>query len=53
MPISKEQEEEFKKRRAQGSTITDAERDAFNQTKKQFTKKEYLSFLKSTDEKLK
>ena len=51
--ISKEQEEDFKRRKASGKIVSDAERSAFEATRPKLDKKDYLKFLKSTDEKLK
>ena len=50
--ITKEQENDFKRRLA-GKVTTKAEREAYLKDRIQFSKKDYLAFLKSTDEKLK
>lgn len=50
--ITKEQEEDFKRRRA-NSIVSDSEHDEFNKTSVKFTEEQYLEFLKATDEKCK
>lgn len=51
--ITKEQEEEFKQRKSAGSKLSPEEIEEFNGSRQQFDKKQYLKFLKSTDEKCK
>jgi hypothetical protein len=49
--VTKEQEEEFKRRRAAGSVVTDEEREQFNKAGAKLTKAQYKAFLKATDSK--
>ncbi len=49
--VTKEQEAEFKRRRAAGATVTNEEVKAFVKVGPKLTKAQYLAFLKATDSK--
>ncbi len=49
--VTKEQEEEFKRRKAAGSTVSDEDRANFEKNQSRLTKRQYKAFLKATDSK--
>jgi len=51
MQITKEQEEEFKRRKLAGNKISNEEFENYHNQKPELTSVEFLSFLKATDEK--
>lgn len=53
MPVTASQIEEFKRRKAEGSKISDTEVEEFNRTGVKLTKEQYEAFLEATEEKLK
>lgn len=52
MPVTKEQEEEFLKRRAAGSKLSLEEVEEFNKTGVKLTQEQYQAFFDATEEKL-